>query len=131
MSQMLFSKGLMDRIDVSSIKETILLFKTDDFEPSGFFQKISIENEELMLIGKFDKSIDVFKIYNYKSMRAIIKYSNTNVTIDIDIDKITITDQVDKFIVGIGAKNYEIYSPQELQIKHSLFTPSYEIYEKT
>tara|TARA_B100001250_G_C19537334_1_gene673156 strand:- start:420 stop:758 length:339 start_codon:yes stop_codon:yes gene_type:complete len=108
MSQMMFSKGLMDRIDVSSLKETILLFKGDSFEESGLFQTISMENEELTLIGKFDKSIDVFKIYNYKSLKAIIKYSNTNIIIDIDIDKITITDQADKFIVGIGAKNYEI-----------------------
>ena len=108
MSQILSSPGLLERMDVSSGEETLLILRFGSFELAGVFCSIEKEEENFSLVGKFDKLKDVFKIYEYNDLTAIIKYNNVNIDISLNVDKISIQNKQGSFILGLGAKDYEI-----------------------
>ena len=106
--QILYSKGLLERLDVSSTQELFLVLQLGELEFSGVFLKLLINDDGMILKGKFNKNVQVFKIHEYKSTKAIIKYNNNNIIIDFDITNIEIENKMESLILGLGAKQYEI-----------------------
>ena len=106
--QILYSDGLLERLDVSSTQEALVIFKMEDLEMPGLFQALDIKDNELHILGIFDKNVQVFKIHEYKRLTAIIKYNNNNTRINLAIDSIKIVNKMGSLVLGVGAKEYEI-----------------------
>ena len=110
MSDILSSKGLLERIDLRTDKETLVILKFSDFEFTGVFSELNKTLSGIEVSFSLKKDDLVFKIFKYKQMEVIIKNGTNNMKLSMSVDgcKIKNINNSSNLLLVLEAKEYEI-----------------------
>ena len=107
MTTLLTSKGLLQRLDLSSSNTILALIKTNSFEISGTFLELEDTGEYLKVGIMVSASNLPFKLIGFNDVCVIIKNSIETINIQMKISKFKISNTKNLKIL-LEAENYEI-----------------------